>query len=110
VDRLRRRSSARRSQCEIHAEDDHLTSDPEGFEDQWDQFVGEDIEPISIAELKDLPLASLPENACVPVMDNNFPDVAIRRESDAFVCEIREHLYTKYWEHKFSLFVESRAR
>jgi hypothetical protein len=54
-------------------------------------------------------LASLPENACVPVMDNNFPDVAIRRESDAFVCEIREHLYTKYWEHKFSAYAFAEA-
>jgi hypothetical protein len=82
-------------------EDNENASNSIPPDDEWEQFVGEDEDPIAIADLKNLPLPSMPENACVSVMDNDFPDVTIRRENDVFVCEIREHLYTKYWEHKF---------
>jgi hypothetical protein len=81
------------------------SSDP----NQWEEFQAEDSEPIGIQELKSLDLASMPENALVRVLDNYFPESAISREGEFLVCEIEEHLYTKYWEHKFSAYAFAEA-
>jgi len=42
-------------------------------------------------------------------MDNYFPDTKIWRDGDFIICEIQEHLYTKYWEHKFSAYAFAEA-
>lgn len=71
--------------------------------DRWADFdSGGD--PISIAALKRLDLAGMPEGVQIGVLDNYFPDVTVWRDGGSIVCEIREHLYTKYWEHKFSAY------
>ena len=42
-------------------------------------------------------------------MDDYFPETTIWREGELLVCEIQEHLYTKYWEHKFSAYAFAEA-
>jgi len=42
-------------------------------------------------------------------MDDYFPETTIWREAELLVCEIQEHLYTKYWEHKFSAYAFAEA-
>lgn len=77
--------------------------------DGWDDFRGDDVDPIRIEELKGLALAEMPEDASVFVFDDYFPETTIWREGDTLVCEIQEHLYTKYWEHKFSAYAFAEA-
>ena len=45
--------------------------------------------------------ADMPEGVTVSVFDDYFPDSAIWRDGDQLVAEITEHIYTKYWEHKW---------
>ena len=77
--------------------------------DVWDDFRGEDREPIGTSELGELSLSELPEDASVWVMDNYFPDTFITRDGDVLVCRIEEHIYTKFWQHKFSAYAFSHA-
>jgi len=77
--------------------------------DEWEEFRNEDTDPIGIDELKRLNLATMPEDVIVRVMDNYFPETTIWREGDNLICEIQEHLYTKYWEHKFSAYAFAEA-
>ncbi len=77
--------------------------------DEWVDFRGDDFDPIGIEELKRLDLTRLPKGVSLHVMDNYFPETAISREGTSFVCEIQEHLYTKYWEHKFSAYAFAEA-
>lgn len=82
------------------AQDDDKTGN-DGPDDEWAEFRDGEREPIGIDELKRLDLPSLPEGISLTVLDNYFPEVTIWREGASHVCEIQEHLYTKYWEHKF---------
>jgi hypothetical protein len=77
--------------------------------DEWEEFRDDDLEPIGIEELKYLDLKEMPEDVSVWVMDNYFPETIISREGEFLVCEIAEHLYTKYWEHKFSAYAFAEA-
>jgi hypothetical protein len=76
--------------------------------DAWQEFR-EDAEPIGIEELKRLNLKDLPEDIHIPVLDDHFPETTIWREGERLICEIQEHLYTKYWEHKFSAYAFAEA-
>ncbi len=84
----------------------HEVNDPEGG---WEEFRHEDGDPISIEALKALDLAAMPDDVAIRVIDNYFPGTTLRREGDVLACEIEEHLYTKYWEHKFSAYAFSEA-
>lgn len=77
--------------------------------DEWDEFRSDDGEPIGIEELKRLDLRQMPEDVRVWVMDNYFPEASVRRDGKMLICEIQEHLYTKYWEHKFSAYAFAEA-
>jgi len=77
--------------------------------DEWQEFRDGDGDPISIEELKRLNLKEMPEDVSVSVLDNYFPETTISREGEFLVCEISEHLYTKYWEHKFSAYAFADA-
>lgn len=77
--------------------------------DGWDQFRDEDQGPIGISDLEGLPLADMPKDASVWVVDNYFPDTFISRAGDVLVCHIEEHIYTKFWQHKFSAYAFSSA-
>src|SRR5256885_73313 len=43
----------------------------------------------------------MPEGSAVSVSDNYFPEARLWREKDSLVVEITEHIYTKYWEHRW---------
>ena len=83
--------------------------EPLPVEDSWEGFRDEDAEPVGIEQLKSLDLAHMPEDVAVRVVDNYFPDTTIVHEADTLVCTIEEHLYTKYWEHKFSAYAFAEA-
>lgn len=85
--------------------EDNITT----VEDKWGDFHEGDGEPIGIEELKHLNLADMPEDISLWIMDDYFPETIVRREDDALICEIQEHLYTKYWEHKFSAYAFAEA-
>jgi hypothetical protein len=92
--------------------DDEFEDDAAEAPDEWEQFREDDGEPISIEELKRLNLKEMPEDVSVMVLGDYFPETTLTREGEFLVCEITEHLYTKYWEHKFSAyaFVEAMER
>ena len=75
---------------------------------RWDEFR-EEGEPIGREELKRLNLANMPEDIHLSIMDDYFPDTTIWRVGNNLVCEIQEHLYTKFWEHKFSAYAFAEA-
>jgi hypothetical protein len=77
--------------------------------DEWEEFRGEDGQPIGTEELKRLHLLNMPEDIRIWVMDNYFPETTVAREGEVLICEIQEHLYTKYWEHKFSAYAFAEA-
>lgn len=78
-------------------------------QDVWEEFRGENGETIGIEELKQMNLGEMPEDIRIWVMDNYFPETSLWREGNTLVCEIQEHLYTKYWEHKFSAYAFAEA-
>jgi hypothetical protein len=86
-------------------EDDQLDDEAA---DEWEEFRGE-AEPVRTEDLKRLNLAEMPEGIHVWVMDDYFPDAIVWRDGESLVCEIQEHLYTKYWEHKFSAYAFAEA-
>lgn len=90
-----------------HDEFDDRAETPTG--DEWEDFRGDDRDPIGIEELQRLRLHELPLDVQILVMDNYFPETTIWREGDFLLCEIEEHLYTKYWEHKFSAYAFAEA-
>jgi hypothetical protein len=63
---------------------------------EWEQFREDDGEPISIEELKGLKLKEMPEDVSVLVLGDYFPETTLTRDGEFLVCEITEHLYTKY--------------
>jgi hypothetical protein len=77
--------------------------------DERKRFRDEDTDPIGIDEFKSLHLEDMPEDLQVWIMDNYFPDMRVWRDGEFLVCEIEEHLYTKYWEHKFSAYAFAGA-
>lgn len=97
VSRLRHKARAAR-----------FATDRQGGPLDWSIFE-QDSDPISIQELLTLPLAKMPKRARIAVFDNDFPDTTVSREGKQLVCEIEEHLYTKYWEHKFSAYAFAEA-
>lgn len=89
--------------------DENSVNNQVEVDDTWGRFIGDDVEPVTIAELASIDLGTMPPNARVPVMDDYFPDTTIHREGGVLICSIEEHLYTKYWEHKFSAYAFAEA-
>ena len=52
-------------------------------------------DPIGVEELKQINLQCMPEDICVRVMDDYFPETTVKREGEIIIREIQEHLYTK---------------
>jgi hypothetical protein len=88
---------------ENHDDDDRIPVD------QWDDFRYDDQDAISITELESLPLSEMPEGVLIWVIDDFFPETRIARVGDVLVCHIEDHIYTKFWEHKFSAYAFSNA-
>jgi hypothetical protein len=51
----------------------------------------------------------MPEDVDIWIMDDYFPETTVYRDGEFLICEIQEHLYTKYWEHKFSAYAFAEA-
>jgi hypothetical protein len=83
--------------------------DAEPVADEWEQFREDEGDPIRVEDLKRLDLERMPEDIHISVMDDYFPETTISREGQLLVCEIQEHLYTKYWQHKFSAYAFAEA-
>lgn len=77
--------------------------------DEWDAFRGEDGKSVRVAELLRLNLTETPDDINIRIFDDYFPETTIWRQGDIFICDIEEHLYTKYWEHKFSAYAFAEA-
>ncbi len=43
----------------------------------------------------------MPKGVTIRVFDSYFPETALWREKGQIVAEITEHIYTKYWQHKW---------
>ena len=54
----------------------------------------------------------MPEGIHLWILDNDFPETFVWRENDSLICEITEHIYSKYWLHKYSAcaFTEAMKR
>src|ERR1039458_8281925 len=78
-------------------------------DDVWEAFRDEDRESVGVDEFKRLPLAEMPPDVSVSILDNDFPEATVWREDGSLICLIEEHLYTKYWEHKFSAYAFAEA-
>jgi hypothetical protein len=89
---------------------DELDDEAAAAPDEWEELRDSDGDPIRIEQLKRLNLKDMPEDVFVRVMDDYFPETTLIRDGEFFVCEIEEHLYTKYWEHKFSAYAFAEAR
>src|SRR5260221_4519367 len=86
-----------------------LSASDSSASDEWEEFRSDDGDPIRLEELSRLNLENLPEDVHISLMDDYFPESTIWRKRDDLVCEIQEHLYTKYWEHKFSAYAFAEA-
>ena len=72
--------------------------------DELKQLVKEGIdEPIeaSLHDLQDSDLSMLPEGIALSFFESEFPEATIWREGESIVTEITEHIYSKYWWHKY---------
>ena len=77
--------------------------------DPWEDFRAEEREPVDLDWLDSLPLAEMPEDISIWVVDNYFPDTCITRKGEFIVCRLEDHIYTKYWKHKYSAYAFSNA-
>src|ERR1043166_364310 len=73
----------------------------------WDELSeeaaeGEFDDPFRKADIADMPsFAEMPQGIIVRLLDDYFPEAAIWRGNGELFVEITEHIYTKYWEHKW---------
>lgn len=58
-------------------------------------------EEIDLSALRQLNLRTIPEKVMYSIMDNYFPFCYLSRNGDNLEVEIEEHIYTKYWTHKY---------
>mgnify|MGYP006289454077 CR=1 FL=1 len=63
-----------------------------------------DDEPVqfTVEDLNGSDLSTLPEDLTLWIFDDNFPETYVHRREENLVCEITEHVYSKYWWHKYS--------
>jgi hypothetical protein len=74
----------------------------------------EDNEPVEISldDLRGSDLSVLPGGITLAIFESNFPETLLWREGDSIIAEITEHIYTKYWWHKYHarVFVDAMER
>jgi len=81
------------------------------FQELLDENPDEPVE-VSTSDLLDSDLSSLPDELTLLVFESDYPETQIWREGANLVAEISEHIYTKYWWHKYhaSFFAEAMKR
>ena len=67
---------------------------------------------LSLKELLTINLTKMPEQESLQILDNNFPCCYIIRIGDSLEITLEEHIYTKYWFHKYhaSVFAEAMIK
>jgi hypothetical protein len=74
-----------------------------------DEEYIDDFEEISFSEFGNMNFENLDENITYQIFENNFPSCSITRLRDKLLVRIEEHIYTKYWFHKYHASVFSEA-
>lgn len=69
----------------------------------------DDFEEISFLEFSRLDLSLIDESITYSIFEDNFPQCTIKRLGDSLLIRIEEHIYTKYWYHKYHASVFSEA-
>jgi hypothetical protein len=72
----------------------------------------DNLEEISFLEFSKLDLTKIDENVSYSIIEDNFPPCIITRLGDKLYLRIEEHIYTKYWFHKYhaSVFAEAMIK
>lgn len=83
--------------------------------DELKQIASEgDIEPVEICldDLRGSDLSMLPEGISLTIFESDFPETSLSHEGVSIIAEITEHIYTKYWWHKYHarVFAEAMER
>lgn len=68
---------------------------------------------VSKADLQPIAsFAAMPEGVELTIFDNYYPETRLWRDGAFLVAEIAEHIYTKFWEHKWHgrVFAEAMVR
>lgn len=68
-----------------------------------------DYEECSLSDLFSAGLDNLEENIGYHILENNFPECYITRKDDKILVQIEEHIYTKFWYHKYHALVFAEA-
>lgn len=77
--------------------------------DTADEEDFDELEEISLSELSNLDLTKINENVSYNIFEDNFPQCTITRFEDKLLIRIEEHIYTKYWFHKYHASVFATA-
>ncbi len=77
--------------------------------DGWDEFRCPDPDPIRLSEFESLDLSTMPDDVQVRLLDDYFPDASLARSGNQLMCRIEDHMYTKYWQHKYSAYAFAEA-
>src|SRR6266545_7693412 len=64
---------------------------------------------ISLAEIRSTNFARLKRGESLQIFESDFSECLISRNGKILNCELREHIYTKYWMHKFHAMVFAEA-
>lgn len=67
---------------------------------------------VSAGDFDEGTLEALPEDASLHLIENGWPELYVTRKGSKVACEISEHIYTKYWWHKYHarVFCEAMVR
>lgn len=70
------------------------------FKDINEKLEGDYYET-DIIELEGTDLTTLPEEITLHILADNFPECYVSRNGNQIEVRIEEHIYTKYWFHKY---------
>jgi hypothetical protein len=71
--------------------------------------AGDEAIEYKVVDIRRSNFTTMPEGIHLWLLDNDFPETTLWREGDSLVCEITEHIYSKFWWHKFSAGAFSEA-
>lgn len=67
---------------------------------------------VSVDDFDGETLESLPAGVVLQLWESNWPELYVSRDGDELVVELSEHIYTKFWSHKYHarVFCEAMLR
>lgn len=67
---------------------------------------------VSVRDFGAEPMSGLPERMVLQLLESEWPEMYISREGPHVLFQLTEHIYTKYWWHKFhaKVFCEAMIR